>query len=136
MRLDKSVTDQHTVLLRYEYHLFCQNHATHTICGAWHALAVKLADIFVTRRAVDTFLIPVDTQIELGSMLDYRLIKRRQQHMRPILLIANRHNQQPMLFARIAADNGSAMISTRLIRPEHFFRQRLLQVNHQILIKL
>lgn len=52
-----------------------------------------------------------------------------------IVHFGNGDDQEPVLLARIAVNDGRAVIRSRLISAEHFLRKGLLKVNHQVLIK-
>ena len=68
--------------------LLGENHATHAIGGAGHALAVKFADIFVAVRAVYAPVVAVQPKVECGAMLDNRLVERLQEYVRVVVALA------------------------------------------------
>ena len=92
--------------------------------------------MYVSVRAVDAALIAVQTQIEGSAMLNHGLVERRQEHVGGILLVAQRNHQQAMLLAGVATHYCGTMISACLICAQHLLGERLLEVYHEVLIKL
>ena len=136
MGIQKSVADKDTVFVLDEDFFFGQDDAAHAVSSPGNALAVELADILVTVGVVDTSLITVQPKIEGRAVLDNRLIQGRQQHVGVVVSVAQRNHQQTVLLAGVAVDYRGTMISPRLISPEHLLGERLLEVNHQVLVKL
>ncbi len=119
MCLDQSVADQDAVFVLDEDFLLGENHPPDAIGGAGHTLAVKLAYVLVAVWIVYATLVAVQPQVEWGAVLDDRLVERRQQHMGVVVSVTQGHNQQSVLFAGVAVNNRRAMISPRLVSPEH-----------------
>lgn len=135
MCFDQSVANQQAVFLRDEYFLFGQDYATNAIGHARYIFAVEFANVFVTVGAVDTALIAVNAQIEGRTMLNYRLVKRRQHHVRLVVHLRDWYYQQAVLLAGVATHQARAVIRPRLIRSQHLFLERLVKINQQVLIK-
>ena len=76
MSIYQCVTDQDTILVMVEDHLFLQNNATHAIRCRWHETGIKLFDVLVSVWTECVALILVKSQVEFGSMLDDRTIER------------------------------------------------------------
>ena len=76
MSIDKCVAEKHALLVEHEEALACENHATHTIGVGRDCLTVELADVLVSTRGKCVTLILVNTKVELGTMLNHRLVER------------------------------------------------------------
>ena len=76
-------------------------------------------------------LILMETEVELCPMLHNRLVQRTQQHVILVVQIGNRKDQQAMILAGVAIDDGRAMVGARPVSPEDLTRQRFLQIYHQ-----
>ncbi len=75
MRFDERIADQNAVFVGYEDFFLGEDHTSHTVCGAWHAFAVKFADIFVPFWIVDSAAVAVQAKIERCSVLYYGLVQ-------------------------------------------------------------
>ena len=135
MGLNQGVADQNSVFLGDEDFFFGQDHAAHAVGHARHVLAVELTDVLVAVGAVDAALVAVDAQIERSTVLDHSLVERRQHHVRAVVHFRNGNHQQAVLLAGVAAHQTRAVICPRLIRAQHLFRERLVKINQQVLIK-
>ena len=100
------VANQQPVLMVLEEHLLLQEHAPHPIDGSGDEVAIKLTDVLVPHRAEIVALILVQSEIELCTMLNDRDVERRKEHM--VLVVDTRYgnNEQSMILARIAVNNG------------------------------
>ena len=77
----------------------------------------------------------VQSQIELGTMLNHRLVERGQQHMIVVVNSGHRHHKKTVIFPGITINNSSAVIGSQPIRSKHLTSQRLFQVYHYCLVK-
>jgi hypothetical protein len=93
MGLYKGVAYKYPVFMGYEHLLLCEDDTAYSICGTGHAFAVELADIFVSVGAVYTTAVTVDAEVEGRPVLDYGLVKRRQQDIRFIVKLGNGYYQ-------------------------------------------
>ena len=135
MSIHQSVANDDAVLEVLEHHLAFQDDASHTIDGCGHLERIKLADVFVSARTEVVSVVLMQTEIELGSMLNDSSVEARQQNVVLIVEFRHRHNQQTMILSCIAVHNGCATVGTRTIRAKHLLWQGLSQVRHQRLIK-
>ena len=101
MGVNESVTDKNTVLVGDENLFLLQNHATHTIGGCGHPLAVILADVLVPVGTVNVALVAVQAKVERRAVLNHRLVQAREQHMVVIIKFGYRNHQQAMLLAGV-----------------------------------
>ncbi len=81
MCLDEGVSYENAVFMGYEHLLLGEDHAAHAVSGAGHALAVKLAYVFVAVWTVYASAVAVESEIELRSMLYDGAVERRQQYV-------------------------------------------------------
>ena len=135
MRIFQSVANQQTVFVILEEELLFQNDTAHTIDGGRHLVAVELANVLVTFRAVVVALILVESQIEFCTMLDNCTIQRTQQHMIVIVQFGNRYDEQSVILADVAVHNRRTRIGSRTVGAQQFFRQGSLQVGHRGFLK-
>ena len=135
MGLDEGVAYQDAVLVGDEHLFLGEDDAADAVSDARHALAVKLAEIFMAVGAVNASLIAVDAEVEGRAVLYYGLVEARQQHMGLVAHLLYGDDEQAVLLARVATDECGAVVGARLVGAQHFFRQRLFQVDKQVLIK-
>lgn len=64
-------------------------------------------------------------------MLDYRAVETGEQDVVLIVEVRDRDNEESMILARVTVHDGAATVGTGPVRPQEFFRQRLLKVAHQ-----
>ena len=133
--LDQRVTYQDAVFVGDEDLLSFQYHTAHAEGVGGHTLTIILTYILVSIRAEHITIVLVDAQVEGGTVLYHSLVERRQQHMVVVVELGHWDDQQPVLLARVAAHNSRTMISTRLISAQYLLVKRLLQINHQVLVK-
>ena len=129
------VANEDAVLVVLEKELLLQNHAAHTVDGSWNLVTVKLANVLVTLRTVVVALILMQTQVELGAMLNDGAVERRQQHVVLVVEFRNRYDEQAVILADIAIHNRRARVSARTVGAKQLLRQRILQVCHQSFFK-
>ena len=135
MCFNKSVADKNAVFLAYEDFFLGKDYAADAICHARHIFTIELSDILVASGRVYASLVAVDAEVERCAVLYYCLVEARQQYMRFIVHPFDWHHKESMLFAGVAADERCAVVCASLIRSQHLFRQRLVQVYEQVLIK-
>ena len=78
MGIDQSVTYQNAVLVMYKNLLLTKDNASHTVSCRRDILTVELTDIFMSVGTEMIALILVQSQVKLCTMLNYRLIQRRE----------------------------------------------------------
>ena len=121
--IHQRVTDEDAVLVGDKDLLFLEDDAAHAIGGGGHAFAVILADVLVAVGAVGVTLVAVQSQVERRTVLDDGLVERGQQHMVVVVELGNRDDQQAMLLAGVAANDGGAVVGSRLVGSQHLFGQ-------------
>ena len=135
MGIDKRITNQNTVLMMYKNLFLTEDNASHTVSCSRDVLAIKLTDVFMSVGTEVIALIFVQSQIKLCTVLNYRFVQRREQHMILIVQVGDRNHQQAVIFACVTIYNRCTMIGTRLICTEYLPGKRLFQINHQRLVK-
>ena len=135
MSLYKGVAYEDSVFVAYEYFFLGKNYASHAVCHAGNALAVKLTYILVPVGAVDAATVAVKAEVERCAVLYHGFVEARQQHVRLVAHSFYRYHQQSVLFAGVASGQGGAVVCTHAVSAEHLLRQRLFQVYEQILIE-
>ena len=111
----EGVADEDTILVVLEKELLLQNHAAHAVDGSWNLVTVKLANVLVTLRTVVVALILMQTQVELGAMLNDGAVERRQQHVVLVVEFRNRYDKQAVILADVAIHNRRARICARTV---------------------
>ena len=91
---------------------------------------VKFTDVLVSIRTEGVALILVEAQVEFRSMLDYRTVERREQHMVLVVKLRYGNNQQTVVLARIAVYECRRAVGARPVCTEQFTTQTLLEVSH------
>jgi ribosomal protein L35AE/L33A len=74
----------------------------------------------VTLGAEVVALILVESKIELGTVLNYRTVERRQQNVVLIIKLRYGNNEQTVIFARIAVYQRRRTIGARTVCPKKF----------------
>ena len=74
--IDQRVADEDAVFMVNENLLFAEDDASHAVSGCRDVLAVKLTDVLVAVGAEVPAAILVQAQVELGPVLDDRLVQR------------------------------------------------------------
>ena len=87
-------------------------------------------------RTQDTATVTVDAEIERRTVLNNCLVERRQQDVRLVAHLGNRYDQKTVLLARVTPYKRGAMVCAGLIGTQHLFRQRLVEIDQQIFVKL
>jgi hypothetical protein len=62
-------------------------------------------------------------QVKFGAMLDNRFVERREEDMVFITEFRDGHDEQSVIFSRIAIHNGCAVICSFPVGTEHFTAQ-------------
>ena len=135
MGINQGVAYQNTVFIVSEHHFFLYHHPTDTVKRSRNLAAVEFADILMSIRTVVVTLIPMQTKIELGTMLNYRGIKRGQQDMVLVVKSGYRNHKQTMIFTRVAIHNRRTRVCPRAVGTQQLACQCLLQVGHHGLFK-
>ena len=135
MGIDQGVTNQNPVLVMYKNILFTEDNTSHTVGSRRDMLAIKFTDILMSIRTKVISLILMQPQVKLRTVLNYRFIQRRQQHMVFIIQVGDRNHQQAVIFACVTIYNRCTMIGPRFVSPKYLPWQRFLQINHQGLVK-
>ena len=73
--------------------------------------------------AIGATLVAVQSQVERRSVLYDRLVERGQQHVVAVVERWDGNDQQAVLLAGVAANNGGAVIGPRLIGAQHLLGQ-------------
>jgi hypothetical protein len=73
----------------------------------------------------------METEVEFGSMLHDRFVQRTQQHVVLVVQIGDGKDKQAVVLARVAIDDGRAMVGARPVCPENLAWKRFLQIYHQ-----
>ena len=120
MSFQQRVSDENAILMMFKYFFLLQHHSTCTVNGSRNFFTFKLSYILMAIRAIVVTLILMKAHVKLSTMLDNRFIQRRQQHMVFVIQFRNGDNKQSMVFARIAINDCSAMVSSGTIRTKHF----------------
>jgi CRP-like cAMP-binding protein len=84
----------------------------------------------VTLGAEVVALILVESKIELGTVLNYRTVERRQQNVVLIIKLRYGNNEQTVIFARIAVYKSRCTIGARTVCSQQFTMERLLKIGH------
>jgi hypothetical protein len=84
----------------------------------------------VSVRTEIVALILVQSEVELGSMLDNRTVERRQEHMVLIIQLRYGNYQQSVVLTRVAVYKRRAAICARTVCSEELTAETLLQVSH------
>ena len=134
--LHKCVSDEDSVFLADENLFFGKDYAAYAVCHAGNAFAVEFTNILVTVWTVDAATVAVDTQIERGAVLNHGFVEAREKHMWLVAHPFHGNHQQPVLLAGVASYQRGAVVGPGLVCTQHFFGQRLFQVDEQILIEL
>ena len=103
MGVDESVADENAVLFGYEDFFLGENHASHAVGHAWHALAVELADVLVAGGRHDAAPVAVQAEVEFRAMLNHGFVKARQQDIVLVVLLGDGYHQQAVLLAGVAS---------------------------------
>ena len=72
--LQKRVANKHARLETNQHALLLKNHRSNAISRAGDDVAVKLTDVLVSVRTEMILTVLVQTQVELCTVLDYRLV--------------------------------------------------------------
>ena len=135
VRIHQRVSNHDAILACDKDFLAFQNHSSNAEGVSGHFFAVVFSYVFVAVGTIAVVVILVQSQVERSSVLDHGLVERREQYMAVVVEFRNGYDEQPVLFSGVAAHNSGAVICARLIGAKHFPRERLLEVNHQVLIK-
>ena len=130
MCVDQSITNQDAIFIVLEHYLFLQNHTTDTISSSRHLGSIELSDVLVSVWTEIIALILVQTEVELGAMLDNRTVERRQQHMVLVIELGYGNYQQSVVLARITVYQCRAAVGARTVGSEELTDKTLLQVSH------
>ena len=132
---EQGITNKKSESIRSVNDFLLQKDATDTINPGRHFIPFKAHNVFVTFGTIIFSLVLVQSEIKLGSMLNNRLIKGREQHMVLVVQVGHGHNQQAVIFSDVATYQCSRTIRTRLIRNQEFLEQAVLKICHLRLVK-
>ena len=94
MRLYQGISDHDPVVLPRENDFFRKYHTSHPVNRARHRFHRIFTNVFVTVRAETPALVLVQSQIEFGTVLNHRLVERREQDMIIVIQLRHGHNEQ------------------------------------------
>ena len=132
---EQGITNKKSESIRSVNDFLLQKDATDTINPGRHFIPFEAHNVFVTFGTIIFSLVLVQSEIKLGSMLNNRLIKGREQHMVLVVQVGHGHNQQAVIFSDVATYQCSRTIRTRLIRNQEFLEQAVLKICHLRLVK-
>ena len=135
VRVHQRVLDHDLIVRAGEDHLLRQDHSADAIDGPWDGVHRVFADVLVTVGAETSAFILVKAKVEFGAVLDHGLIERREDHVVVIVQIWLRHDQQTVVFPRVAIHDGGAVIGALTVCAEHFAREGFFQVDQQRFVK-
>ncbi len=118
-----------------EYNFFPEYHAANAVCQDNVSVQFKIYDILMASRFIDPG-ITVYTQVESLVVLNECFIESRQQYVIAAAQRINGNNQQSVVFAGIASDNGCIQISACTVCGQYFTFERILKVPQFIFVKL
>ena len=85
----------------------------------------------MSHRREHVALVLMQTEVELSPVLHDGFVKRAQQHVVFIVQVGDREDQQTVVFARVAIDDGRAMVGARSVCAQNLTWQGFLQIYHQ-----
>ena len=133
--IDQRIADEDAVFIALEDGLALQQYSAHAVEHGGHHVAVELPDVFVAVGTVMVPLVFVESEVELGTVLNHRTVEGREQHMIFIVQFGYGNNEQTVVLARVAVGNGRTAVGSRSVCPQQFPTQRLLQVRHYSFFK-
>jgi hypothetical protein len=92
-------------------------------------------EIFVPSWIINTSGIFVDSEVELGIMLDHCLVEIGKQDMVVIVKRGLWYHEKAVIFAGMTPVDGFAGVCPGTVRTDHFPAGRVFQVNQLFLIK-
>ena len=93
MGIYQGITNQNSVFVVYKDLFFAENNSAYTVSCRRDMFAIKFADILMSIRTKVVSLIFMQPQVKLRTVLNYRFIQRRQQHMIFIVEIGDGNHQ-------------------------------------------
>ncbi len=133
MRIHQRVADHQLRAFVDPQHLLAEDDAAHAVGDGGGRRIREVGDILVTARFVSP-LEPVQGQVERLVMLHDGFVERREQDIRPVAVV-DRSDHQPVVFARIAADDGRTHIPAHSVGGEHFALKRILQIAQLVFVE-
>ena len=112
MRFKKRVTDVQAEVVRAEANFLLQQYTANSVCPSRNLVPFETYDVLVTLRAVILTLILVQTKVELCTVLNHRLVKRREQYMVLIVNGRNGTNQKTVVLTNVTPYQCGRTISS------------------------
>ena len=125
--VNQGVANQQLSTRVYPQELLFQHNATDTIGDGGGRCVLEVHDVLVSFRLVVVAGEFVQCKVKSLVVLDNGFIERRK-HNIALIAVVDGTNHQSVIFARVAAHNGSAHITTCTVRSEHLTFERVLQV--------
>ena len=107
-------------------HLLAEDDAAHAVGDRGGRRILEVGDVLVSAGFVDARE-AVQGQVERLVMLDDGLVERREQDVGLVALV-DRGDDQSVVTAGIAADDGGAHVTADAVRGEHLTLERILEV--------
>ena len=130
MGIFQRVANKDAVLISLEDGLSLQQYATDSVDGGGYYVTGKLADVLVTLGAVVVTLILVESEVELGTVLNHRTVERRQEHVVLVVKLRYGNNEQTMILTCVAVYQRRCTVGTRTVCSKQFTTERLLKIGH------